>query len=68
MSAGDLVQKDTTIILLEEAEEDEPAPVDLLTISTLQKTLNMCDDSRTFMSALSHGLPTRRNIYCSGSV
>jgi hypothetical protein len=50
------VQKDTSTILLEEAEEDEPAPVDLLTIPKLQKTLKMCDESRTFMPTIGQGL------------
>jgi hypothetical protein len=42
-AAEDLVQKDTPTILLEEVEEDEPAPVDLLTSPKLQKTLKMYD-------------------------
>ena len=56
LSAEDLVQKDTSTILLEEAEEDGPAPVDLLTIPKLQKTLKMCDKSRTFMPTIGQGL------------
>jgi len=50
------VQKDTSTILLEEAEEDKPAPVGLLRIPKLQKTLKICDKSRTFMPTTSHGL------------
>jgi hypothetical protein len=40
-------------ILLEENEEDEPAPmVDLLTIRNLQKTLKVFEDSFVFLQNL----------------
>jgi hypothetical protein len=72
LSAEDLVEQKTLTILPEEAEEDVPAPVDLLTIPNLQKALKMCEESTNFLQNLhAYYMPgslMRRNIYCSGAI
>lgn len=44
-----LVEQETMKTLLEVGEEDEHAPMDLLTVSNLQKALKVCEDNVTFL-------------------
>jgi hypothetical protein len=48
-------------------EEDEHAPVDLLTVTNLQKALKVCEDSVSFLQNFGadcdHGFLVRGNVF-----
>jgi hypothetical protein len=52
LSLEDLVEQETMNMLLEVDEEEEHAPMDLLTVTNVQKALKVCADSVTVLQNL----------------